>query len=139
MLVPNPSSVAKAQIGNRDFDLVRPADFLSLESFLTFVFQVSELSERQSVGSFEISSSSEDDFEEEEEEGIEEDERDQEYTIYSVLPNRQLEVVNKLAAKSQPSSNRSGGLEGLNVRAKKRGDMCEGSCRCELTNVLQQA
>merc|ERR1719234_2274125 len=71
MLVPNPSSVAKAQIGNRDFDLV------------------SELSERQSVGSFEISSSSEDDFEEEDgEEGLEEDERDQEYTIYSVLPNR---------------------------------------------------
>ena len=74
-------------------------------------FQVSELSERQSVGSFEISSSSEDDFEEEGE-----DERDQEYTIYSVLPNRQLEVVNKLAAKSEPSSNRSGGLEGLNMR-----------------------
>ena len=63
-------------------------------------FQVSELSERQSVGSFEISSSSEDDFEDVD--GTEEeDERDQEYTIYSVLPNRQLEVVNKLPAKSQ--------------------------------------
>ena len=55
-----------------------------------------------------------------------EDERDQEYTIYSVLPNRQLEVVNKLEAKSQPSSTRPGGLEGLNARAKKRGDVCEG-------------
>ena len=66
----------------------------------TFALQVSELSERQSVGSFEISSSSEDDFEDGD--GTEEeDERDQEYTIYSVLPNRQLEVVNKLPAKSQ--------------------------------------
>merc|ERR1719180_535446 len=111
MLVPNPSSVAKAQIGNRDFDLV------------------SELSERQSVGSFEISSSSEDDFEEDGEEGLEEDERDQEYTIYSVLPNRQLEVVNKLAAKSHQSSNRSEGLEGFNMRPNKRGDLGEGRSR----------
>ena len=72
-------------------------------------FQVSELSERQSVGSFEISSSSEDDFEDGD--GTEEeDERDQEYTIYSVLPNRQLEVVNKLPAKSQ------------NLRPKKTSD-----------------
>ena len=53
---------------------------------------------------------------------MEDDERDQEYTIYSVLPNRQLEVVNKLAAKSQFSSNRPLGLDGLNVRP----DLVEG-------------
>ena len=34
MLVPNPSEVAKAQIGNRDFDLVRLADmFRALTNF----------------------------------------------------------------------------------------------------------
>ena len=48
MLVPNPSEVTKAQIGNKDFDLV------------------SELSERFSVASFDVSnvSSSEDNDEE---------------------------------------------------------------------------
>ena len=84
-----------------------------LEPSQTFALQVSELSERQSVGSFEISSSSEDD--------LEEDEQDQEYTIYSVLPNRQLEVVSKLPAKSKTSSYRPPGPRGLedaNVRSK---------------------
>ena len=34
MLVPNPSEVAKAQIGNRDFDLVRLEDmFRALTNF----------------------------------------------------------------------------------------------------------
>ena len=98
-------------------------------------FQVSELSERQSVGSFEISSSSEDDFEDGD--GLEDDERDQEYTIYSVLPNRQLEVVNKLDKKSQPSSTRPGGLEGLNVRPKKRGEVSEGKGGVAITSVPQ--
>ena len=132
MLVPNPSSVAKAQIGNRDFDLVslRRQKLPSLSSFL---LQVSELSERQSVGSFEISSSSEDDFEEECD-----DERDQEYTIYSVLPKRhQLEVVNKLDAKSQSSSSTGGLVEGLNMRPKKRGEVSEGKGGVAITSVPQ--
>merc|ERR1719334_2206079 len=94
MLVPNPNSTSKAQIGNRDFDLV------------------SELSERQSIGSFDISSSSDEDMDREaedfltdrtpgqddgeEEEADEEDEeeddteqqQDKEYTIYSMVPRR---------------------------------------------------
>ena len=136
MLVPNPSSVAKAQIGNRDFDLVSPAEDLVVRSISLNCFQVSELSERQSVGSFEISSSSEDDFEEE---GLEEEERDQEYTIYSVLPNRQLEVVTKLEEKSQPSSKRSGGLEGLNVRSKTKGDEGRSGGGVRITSVPQSS
>ena len=83
---------------------------ICFEPSQTFALQVSELSERQSVGSFEISSSSEED-----------DEQDQEYTIYSVLPNRQLEVVSKLPAKSKTSSYRPPGPRGLedaNVRSK---------------------
>ena len=87
---------------------------ICFEPSQTFALQVSELSERQSVGSFEISSSSEDDLEED-------DEQDQEYTIYSVLPNRQLEVVSKLPAKSKTSSYRPPGPRGLedaNVRSK---------------------
>ena len=133
MLVPNPSSVAKAQIGNRDFDLVSPAEDLVVSSISLNCFQVSELSERQSVGSFEISSSSEDDFEEE---GLEEEERDQEYTIYSVLPHRQLEVVTKLEEKSQPSSKRSGCL---NVRPKTRGDEGRSSGGVRITSVPQSS
>ena len=87
-------------------------------------FQVSELSERQSVGSFEISSSSEDDFEDGD--GTEEeDERDQEYTIYSVLPNRQLEVVNKLPAKSQ------------NLRPKKTSAERRSVCSVSITSAPQ--
>ena len=82
MLVPNPSEVAKAQIGNRDFDLVRLEDMF--RALTTFALQVSELSERQSVGSFEISSSSEDD--------LEEDEQDQEYQD-SVLLSTNKEVL----------------------------------------------
>ena len=86
---------------------------ICFEPSQTFALQVSELSERQSVGSFEISSSSEDD--------LEEDEQDQEYTIYSVLPNRQLEVVSKLPAKSKTSCYPPPGPRGLedaNVRSK---------------------
>jgi len=75
MLVPNPVEAAKAQIGNKDFDLV------------------SELSERQSVASFELSASDSD------EEMLNDDctgqrkvsdecEKDQEYTIYDLLPVR---------------------------------------------------
>ena len=70
------------------------------------MFQVSELSERQSVGSFDISSSSDEEMEREEEE---EEERDQEYTIYSVLPNRRqsqslLEAEQLLQSQTEPQS-----------------------------------
>ena len=77
MLVPNPVTAAKAQIGNTDLDLV------------------SELSERISVASFDISCSS---SSEDAEEGVMEDAiekkkvdqeyQDQEYTIYEQLPVR---------------------------------------------------
>ena len=79
MLVPNPSEVTKAQIGNKDFDLV------------------SELSERFSVASFDVSnvSSSEDNDEEmsyddkvASEYSENKQEADQEYTIYEQLPVR---------------------------------------------------
>ena len=95
----------------------------------TFALQVSELSERQSVGSFEISSSSEDDLEED-------DEQDQEYTIYSVLPNRQLEVVSKLPAKSKTSSYRPPGPRGLedaNVRSKGPPGMIQSQTGAEVS------
>ena len=79
MLVPNPSEVTKAQIGNKDFDLV------------------SELSERFSVTSFDVSNvSSSDDNDEEmsyddkvaSEYSENKQEADQEYTIYEQLPVR---------------------------------------------------
>ena len=77
MLVPNPVTSAKAQIGNRDFDLV------------------SELSERISVASFDVSfSSSSEDAEEGvmdealEKEKVDQEYQDQEYTIYEQLPVR---------------------------------------------------
>ena len=79
MLVPNPSEVTKAQIGNKDFDLV------------------SELSERFSVASFDVSNvSSSDDNDEEmsyddrvaSEYSENKQEADQEYTIYEQLPVR---------------------------------------------------
>ena len=77
MLVPNPVLETKTQIGNRDFDLV------------------SELSERTSVASFDVSSISysgsdlDEDMQVEQvevEEGRLEEQEDQEYTIYSLLP-----------------------------------------------------
>lgn len=72
MLVPNPVTSAKAQIGNRDFDLV------------------SELSERMSVASFDVSCSSSEDAEEPaiEVEKDDQEYQDQEYTIYEQLPVR---------------------------------------------------
>ena len=78
MLVPNPVTAAKAQIGNTDFDLV------------------SELSERISVASFDISCSSSEDAEERvmeveeviEKEKVDQEYQDQEYTIYEQLPVR---------------------------------------------------
>ena len=75
--VPNPAEVTKAQIGNKDFDLV------------------SELSERFSVTSFDVSNiSSSDDNDEEmsyddkvaSEYSENKQEADQEYTIYEQLP-----------------------------------------------------
>ena len=79
MLVPNPVEAAKAQIGNKDFDVV------------------SELSEHQSVASFELS------YSESEEEVYNDDcagqkkvpdesEKDQEYTIYDLLPIRRCQI-----------------------------------------------
>ena len=76
MLVPNPVTAAKAQIGNTDFDLV------------------SELSERISVASFDISCSSSEDAEEGvmeeviQKEKVDQEYQDQEYTIYEQLPVR---------------------------------------------------
>ena len=79
MLVPNPAEVTKAQIGNKDFDLV------------------SELSERFSVTSFDVSNiSSSDDNDEEmsyddkvaSEYSENKQKADQEYTIYEQLPVR---------------------------------------------------
>ena len=73
MLVPNPVLVSKAQIGNKDYDLV------------------SELSERISIASSDLSSLSQVGSEmteemETEDSRQEREEADQEYTIYDLLP-----------------------------------------------------
>ena len=79
MLVPNPVEAAKAQIGNKDFDLV------------------SELSERQSVASFELSASDNDEEMRNDDcigqkKVSDECEKDQEYTIYDLLPVRRSHI-----------------------------------------------
>merc|ERR1719357_329399 len=73
MLVPNPVEIVKPRIGNKDFDLV------------------SELSEQQSVVSFDVSSSDSDDEVNNGEHAsqkslCDESEKDQEYTIYDMIP-----------------------------------------------------
>ena len=94
MLVPNPLLLTKTQIGNRDFDLV------------------SELSERTSVASYDVSSLSysggsdcdEDMQVEERRSVVQEEEADQEYTIYDLLPPARRPASSSLTWLSVPQS-----------------------------------
>ena len=79
MLVPNPVEAAKAQIGDKDFDLV------------------SELSEQQSVASFELSTSESDEEVHNDDwtgqkKVCDESEKDQEYTIYDLVPIQRCQI-----------------------------------------------
>ena len=94
MLVPNPMLLTKTQIGNRDFDLV------------------SELSERSSVASFDVSSLSysggsdlDEEMQGEDRRSVVQDqEADQEYTIYDLLPPARRPASSSLTWLSVPQS-----------------------------------
>ena len=95
MLVPNPVMLTKTQIGNRDFDLV------------------SELSERSSVASYDLSSlsySGGSDLDEEMQvedrrlQVVQDQEADQEYTIYDLLPPARRPASSSLTWLSVPQS-----------------------------------
>ena len=112
MLVPNPVEIIKPRIGNKDFDLV------------------SELSEQQSVVSFDVSSSDSDDEVNNGEHAnqksvCDESEKDQEYTIYDMIPIQRCQLASPIITTAISSPEKSSSFINLNQldRTISKGDL----------------
>jgi len=112
MLVPNPVEFVKPRIGNKDFDLV------------------SELSEQQSVVSFDVSSSDSDDEVNNGEHAkkkslCEESEKDKEYTIYDMVPIQRCQLASPIITTEVSSPEKSSRFINLNQlhRTSSKGDL----------------
>ena len=112
MLVPNPVEIVKPRIGIKDFDLV------------------SELSEQQSVVSFDVSSSDSDNEVNNGEHAnqkslCDENEKDQEYTIYDMIPIQRCQLPSPIITTAISSPKKSSNFINLNQldRTSTKGDL----------------